>query len=413
LAEAASPRDLVLRGEVAPAELDQVLGDLAGHGAIVAIRGANDVDLLGPAFARELAIIRREGPPSVPVKAAAPPVMPPITIAPDEPETNGVGEPIPDDDEEAPSSLEAAVIRQLSEPTPLPGRVGLADEDRSIVDTSELKARAVIAIAASDRPIAEPSLPPDAIIPGSASDERIQVAAPPHVAFEEHERVPHDSAPAAAAATGASPTARAGAPVAPPRAPHSDNSEIADALSLAPPPKQSASFALAALVALATIAVLVAVLRYGSLGSPPSARIELVPKASPVAAPGGAIAPAEATTPAILAAPAASAAVAASAAPSAGEEGPLPRGVAVGTGQGLLDVETSDHVSVFVDGVELGRGPFLRLTLAAGAHEVRLRGSPETSGTAEARGATLDRVHQVNIHAARRTRLLVLPSWTR
>src|SRR5262249_6555999 len=69
------------------------------------------------------------------------------------------------------------------------------------------------------------------------------------------------------------------------------------------------------------------------------------------------------------------------------EDEPIPQGVAVGFGQGLLDIETGDKASIFVDGVEQGRGPFLRIALAPGTHDVRLRGLPDSTGTAEVRGS--------------------------
>src|SRR6185295_16723412 len=48
--------------------LEEVLCDLAARGAITAIQGAGNVDLLGPALEHELASIRRGGAPSHPPK---------------------------------------------------------------------------------------------------------------------------------------------------------------------------------------------------------------------------------------------------------------------------------------------------------------------------------------------------------
>src|SRR5262249_7163326 len=91
----------------------------------------------------------------------------------------------------------------------------------------------------------------------------------------------------------------------------------------------------------------------------------------------------------------------ASAEPTSGEELPLPVGAVVTPGQGLLDIETGAREAIFVDGVEVGRGPFLRLTLTPGVHEVRLRAHGE------------ERIRFVLIRPARRTRLPLSSAWAR
>jgi hypothetical protein len=91
----------------------------------------------------------------------------------------------------------------------------------------------------------------------------------------------------------------------------------------------------------------------------------------------------------------------ASATPMSGDDLPLPTGAVVAPGQGLLDIETGARESIFVDGVELGRGPFLRLTLTPGVHEVRLRAHGE------------ERIRFVLIRSARRTRLPLSSAWAR
>jgi hypothetical protein len=84
---------------------------------------------------------------------------------------------------------------------------------------------------------------------------------------------------------------------------------------------------------------------------------------------------------------------------TSGEDLPLPAGAVVTPGQGLLDIETGAREAIFVDGVELGRGPFLRLTLAPGVHEVRLRAHGE------------ERIRFVLIRSTRRTRLPLSSAW--
>jgi hypothetical protein len=86
---------------------------------------------------------------------------------------------------------------------------------------------------------------------------------------------------------------------------------------------------------------------------------------------------------------------------TSGEDLPLPAGAVIAAGQGLLDIETGGREAIFVDNVELGRGPFLRLTLAPGIHEIRLRAHGE------------ERIRFVLIRSARRTRLPLSSVWTR
>ena len=79
-------------------------------------------------------------------------------------------------DDRTPSSLEAAVIREISDRTPEPGPPP-TDAISTIVDASELKARALAATVASDPPRATiPSLPPDAVVPASPSEDRIKTS---------------------------------------------------------------------------------------------------------------------------------------------------------------------------------------------------------------------------------------------
>src|SRR5262249_22305814 len=91
----------------------------------------------------------------------------------------------------------------------------------------------------------------------------------------------------------------------------------------------------------------------------------------------------------------------ASAVSAAGEDLPLPTGAVITPGQGLLDIETGGREAIFVDGVELGRGPFLRLTINPGVHDVRLRAHGE------------EKVRFAMVRAARRTRLPFASTWTR
>jgi len=304
---------------------------------------------------------------------------------------------------------------------------------------------------ASEFPV--PSLPPDAIIPATPSDERIQLVDRASPANDEIERLGEEDILPRGADGGSDEATSAPPPriTLPPRAVReavaTNLSDAVSALSAPPPaPRRSASFALAALAAVATIAILTAVLRYGRA---PAARESVVETAAPapavapspssvpmVESPASAVPPAapskvEATaTPSRVPVPAAPSRAEEPTAPSRGatsvgpdvrgapppaksEDDPIPRGVAVGPGEGLLDVETADRASIFVDGVEQARGFFLRIALTPGTHDVRLRGVPDTSGPAETRGLGREQTRQVVVRAGRRTRLLVAPFWTR
>jgi CheY-like chemotaxis protein len=562
LAHGASPRGLILGSEVAPAQLEAVLCDLATHGAVVGVHGADGVDLLGPALEQELASIRRGAAPSGPPDQAtmlqdrptldappAAPVIEPATAGPGlgsdagtrvsldsdsaagsnmdsaagprpalesdagtrvtldsdpGPPPQGArpgtgaqgGEPAPvgneaiavrwesapeidvehsdrpvgwqDRDERTPSSLEAAVIRQLSDRTPLPAPAPAAIDQHasSIVDASGLKARATAAPSASG--LALPSLPPDAVVPGTPSEEHLHAAdpviasAPPPPPGAAPARASRDDdvqakpsddstreeaaeararadaavleasreasargwgAAASVAesssrmATSSNDFGRRSAHVVPAR-PAAETSEPPK-----PPGTGGGSFGIGLLVALGAMAALGLGLRYGGsrIGeavpapSDPQITTETPFPELPATAPVVSVLPAAPTAasavPTLPVTPAGRTQVAptgvpvtalpiASAPPTTGEDLPLPPGMVVSPNQGLLDVDTVGKEAIFVDGVELGKGPTLRLVLTPGVHEVRQRVRGEW------------RIRFVLIRPSRRTRL-PLSTWTR
>lgn len=569
LAHGASPRGLILGSEVAPAQLEAVLCDLATHGAVVGIQGSGGLDLLGPALEHELTSIRRGTAPSGPPGQVALPPDRPTRDAPPadqvaaqaalgaedegrpELDSDSVGrpkldsnagarpplgsdagtrvtldsDPVPashsahaaagngaradvaraggppvggelppvgnesiavrwesapeidvehsdrpvgwqDKADQTPSSLEAAVIREISDRTPLPAPAPTATVDKnapSIVDATELKARSIAAAAPAG---SIPSLPPDAVVPGMASDEHLAAAepvvtsapppapegdmaerasAPREAAAEQlspdefHEQVAARARADAAvleasrestarawdnaAAVAESSGRRAGAPVhdfprrspnVVPARPAADTSE---------PPRAEGtgggSFGIGLLVALGAMAALGLGLRYGrsrigeAAPTPTDPQVTAepafpeLPAAPAPAAPSSAAAPAVSVSAAPVGRPPppltgvpVTALPFASAPPTTGEDLPLPPGVLATANQGLLDVETGGKEAIFVDGVELGKGPSLRLVLAPGVHEVRQRVRGEW------------RIRFVLIRPSRRTRL-PLSSWTR
>jgi hypothetical protein len=92
---------------------------------------------------------------------------------------------VDDDDSDAPSSLEDAVMREISERSPEPGAVHGGLDRPPIVEPSELRPRSSNPPANReeakellDEQAVLPSIPPDAIVPGATSSEEFAVAAP-------------------------------------------------------------------------------------------------------------------------------------------------------------------------------------------------------------------------------------------
>jgi len=421
LARGASPRDLILGGEIAPAHLEEVVCDLAARGAVIGIQGAGDVDLLGPALNQELASIRRGDSPSrspeqLPdpaalerhpeVQAQTAPGIPLARIrtrpgvgmdemrvaaksaeSPGESPAREQNEAWPEGgtSERTPSSLEAAVIREISDGTPVPAP-SKPEAAPSIVDTSELKARiSGIRSPGSDPAGSISSFPPDAVVPSNASDDLIKTselastsAVVPASWSEDRIKTLEQMA-----------TSNAREPV-----PSSQVSSETAARSSHPsePEPRRGGLLLGVVVALGALALLWYGLRYQRQSTP--AEAQSVPSGAPAPAAHPAFSTGELEFAA--ASPVASLTPAASADTEdilAGQDSPLPADAAVAPGQGLLDIETGAREAILVDGVELGRGPFLRLTLTPGVHEVRLRNHGE------------ERVRSVLVQSARRTRL--------
>ncbi|MGD0677033.1 MAG: response regulator, partial [Polyangiaceae bacterium] len=192
LAEGTSPRQMVLDGVVAPALIEEVLADLAARGAIRRVEGIDGADLLTPAVEAALAVLRGaslhparippssrpSAPSSAPsarprpleVKPAPPPSSPPTYVALkwSEPPEPLVGD--DDDSAGAPSSLEDAVMRELSERSPGPGPA--LGQPPPIVEPSELRARSSNPPRQDDPGVQGiPSIPPDAIVPDASGSD--------------------------------------------------------------------------------------------------------------------------------------------------------------------------------------------------------------------------------------------------
>jgi DNA-binding response OmpR family regulator len=451
LAAGVSPRQMLIGGEASPALLEDVLADLAARGAIRAVEGAGGTDLLSPAVDAALAAMRgvtRSGSlppnarPSAPVVAAAtkkvassaspspanasPPaaavtrssesaaptavrpfvaeITPSIPVAlesPPSPEYEALRltdppPPLAEDESDAvPSSLEDAVMREISDRSPNPGSVHASSALRSIVEPSELRPRSSNPPenpGDDARPL--PSIPPDAIVPDAptlelaftpagtgeseaalrlpASHESSSGDSPgsrrqahrdsddARGASNEAYRAPFEVSPedvpvAAAEAVrseGADPVVGPGSTLD--RAADRDRG-VEPATRNEDPPRRARGLGLMIGIAVVGIAMAVALyLPRGPSEAPSSA--SSAPKTS--TAPGSA---AVAASVAPLAAP--------SVAPPPDSDD-LPVGAVVPKGFGFLEVRASADARVRVDGVVIGTGPVAGSALSPGYHEV-------------------------------------------
>ena len=236
LARGASPRQMLLAGEVSPSLLEDVLVDLAARGAIRTVQGPEGEDFLAPAV--ELAQVqlgdgprsRRSLPPNArpSVLPSAPSIprtrprtpLPAPTARPEYESLRSSTRPPPAPSSEmehegAPSSLEDAVMREISDRSPNPGGARVRSSNPPpIVEPSQLRKRS------SSNPPAEaeepaqlfeersawPSIPPDAVVPGSSGEDSTSAPLPA-------------ATPVPAAAVDPLDLLREPAPVSPPRSP--------------------------------------------------------------------------------------------------------------------------------------------------------------------------------------------------
>jgi DNA-binding response OmpR family regulator len=124
LADGASPRSMLVNGEVSPTLLEDILADLAARGTIRAVEDENGTDLLGPAVAAALDVVR--GCP-----------RPNVGAVHDDAESFAISA---SRSEGAPSpSLEDAVMREISSRSPFPGPArSTSPEQPPIIEPSNL-----------------------------------------------------------------------------------------------------------------------------------------------------------------------------------------------------------------------------------------------------------------------------------
>jgi CheY-like chemotaxis protein len=403
LAGGASPRQILLAGDVSPSLVEDVLADLAIRGVVRGVQGARGTDVLTPAIEAALAAVRgprkSSNPPSpspsrpalptsqpqtpsvathraavIAPPVVAPPAMQLAAVVPPEPppeerfEAFTLSEPpaAPVSEEEpdsaAPASLEDAVMRQLGD-SPHPGAAA-----PSIVEPSQLRPRSSNPPEGlellSDEGAPLPSIPPDAVVPAAISGE--EQAAPPSAPdlSESPPEAPPPSAPRHEQRSQTQPLPPSLPPAPPPldrtlRLPAAPAPRSVDrAASAAPPPKRSPWPIVLAFVALGL--AVGAVWHARSADGPPAASSARAPERVP-----GAVAPALG--------PASALATFAAGPPSTASAGRDPGASAVlASGYGLVEVTVPTGVHVRIDGAIAGSGPTLSLVAAPGYHEVRI-----------------------------------------
>ncbi|HEY3816550.1 MAG TPA: response regulator [Polyangiaceae bacterium] len=438
LSERASPRQMLLSGEVEPALLEDVLVDLASRGAIRAVEGVDGTDLLSPAVEAALSVLqgaprpaRLSLPPNArPSALPSPTVLRPRTEprrpapepAPASPlpaayESIALSEPPPRapppaDEEGVPSSLEDAVMREISDRSPQPGVAHVpASNPPPIVEPSALRKRSSNPPAVDDdwdtleeqSPLA--SIPPDAVVPEASSAEELPVAppaappverAPLALAFAEPEvqdRTDVEAPYSSPFAVAEEPLAPEPSPLPPPDPPpprpieptlplprHAAPAEDAPVPQPAEVPAPRRRSVLPLVAAFAGLGLAVGIVLTMRSAAPPEP-VHDTPRATPSAA-------------TVTTAPSAVTATASAPAPTASALGDeLPPGAEVPAGLGLVEVSAPTGSRVRIDGAIAGGGPVASLVAAPGYHEVRVeQDGHDTKQVIEVRAGKTTRV---------------------
>jgi DNA-binding response OmpR family regulator len=445
IAEGSSPRQMILAGDVSPSLLEDILADLAARGAIRSVNGADGADLLTPAVETALAIAR--GPiarsagglpanarPSVPLpsttasaRTAADPAAPPPPVY----ETLRLTDPPPpardeEDDGGIPSSLEDAVMREISDRSPNPGPAhASAPQLPPIVEPSQLRPRSSNppSLDGTDDDALLASIPPDAIVPDAVGTDGAPPAGTAAAPLHGNEvRGSGASPPAEGNAGPMGGSSSADGPFVSPFAlpttptPEEPLREVTGARPLASKPAGPKP---------AEPKVVVA----SEPGSPPpdsDLASPMLPRKSPrtwakvmafllvIVAAGAAIYIADsqgqptlgssvrpAPIPPVTASESASTLNADRASPPSvprNEGDEPPAGVDVPAGSGYLEVLAAPGASVRVDGIWVGAGPTASRVVVAGYHEVTVeQGGHDSKQVIEVRAAKTTRVRSASI----------------
>ncbi len=389
IAKGASPRKMLLGGDVAPSLLEDVLADLASRGAITVVRDESGADLLTPAVDAAFAVIQGKGPerpasmrpPPVRISSASlkaiakPRSIPPVSDAIAKEITQSyesltMSEPPPshppendeEEEEATPSSLEDAVMREISERSDRP-QPHVTSDPPPIVSPSELRPRSSNPPArAESDPFAYdeaplPSIPPDAVVPGSTSSDEIQ-AVPAIASSGGGDATEVDTKMAPVHDDAHEEEDEAEAPPSAPRAKMSspERTPLASVATSDEPtiPKAKAPWKTLAMLGLIAVAGGY-LLRQSAPSAPPrnpGTELPIMAPSSPQTFAPMTNAPTAPSPP--------------------GSIGELPAGVEVPAGKGLIEVKTPGDEPVRIDGELRGRGPAFTAPLAPGAHEIRV-----------------------------------------
>jgi DNA-binding response OmpR family regulator len=375
LAGGAAPRQMLLGGDVSPSLLEDVLTDLAARGAIDAVRGARGVDLLAPEVEAALHVL--EGAPST---RTLPPNARPSAPSPAAARaTRGRSAPPP----EAPDSLANGPPGVLSAPAPSTASAQSEEIPSSLEDAvmREISDRAERPQESEPGPRAPPSIPPDAVVPAATRSEDSLASLPPPAAEAANEtaETTEEAAVYAPVFTPVPPRDAERPSPAPDATPARGTRRSAAPAATPPPRRPGGMLPVLAVLGVALSAVLYWAYAYqahqGSRSPAGSGEPEQ---------------PAESSGPAASAEPgvtgSASPAPSASAPRAAPADDDLPPGAEVPAGFGLLEVRAPARAVVRVDGAYAGTGPFVAIVAAPGSHEVRIeQGGQESRHVIEVR----------------------------
>lgn len=374
LAAGASPRELIVTGQVPTRLVEDVLADVATRGAIEGVCDAVGDDLLPDAIEHQHRILR--GAPSVSAPVPEPELILPAPIA--TPLPAGVSF---DDDGSEGHAVEHVVSRA---DTPLPAPRRVAPAAPPAPPPPPAKATPIEARRELTPPPAPPPAPMRGVPAslGSLKPPPVVLAPPP----------PPPPAPVAAAP----------APVARPREEDVTPRPVPRPSAYSPAPAKSDAPTrdpkLALWIGFAVLGVGLAV----------GARwFREHPIPEPVAAVAPAPAPVEAPAQAVAAPAPETAAPPAAAQPPvvdpAAEDLALRSDDKVAADQGMLEIVAGSGNSIYVDGRLVGKGPVVKLPVSARTEPYQVR--------VELRGE--DQVRFVAVKAGRLARLRVAPPWTR
>ncbi len=381
IAAGASPRTVLLGGNVDPALLEDVLSDLASRGAISGVLGANDRDLLAPAIAHAMAILRGDPRPSPSIPAAQTPSD--AAPAPSLPR-------VP----RSPSSLADAVMREVGNRSSPTGRANpISSTPPPLIEPARLRTR-VSSAPPPPRDLTS-SIPPDAIVPSNSSghteaadpassgpqisasnaDERTDIDGTDYSANDE------PSIPISMETSKPLPVVSEEGRTAPSKARQkaekdAERTPLASVAVAESPKPQRQLWQYGAILAGAGAVVWVALQMSGPAASPGTPAWS----AGATAQARGATAEPDRAHPASAASRAEPGVTFADIAP----------GVDVPPGQGVLEVTGPLTAEVRVDDVARGHGPRVSVTLVAGSHEVKV-GADKKSRVLEVRAGRTTR----------------------